>query len=96
MRKLLFDVTKPIEEKGGVVAIDALRTGTYDNRKFDFDVSRYLAIVEEIAMELRRENFRSVELSKSKESLKYFEYPVYSHGERVPAWKYKQTKPWRT
>jgi hypothetical protein len=68
LRKLLFDVTKPTEEKGGVVVVNALQnTSSYS---IDFEVSRYMAIVEEIGLELEHKNFRRVEIVRSREVLK--------------------------
>jgi hypothetical protein len=65
LRQLLFAVTKPIEEKNGVLVIAAPQRWYCHSNRFDFDVSRCLAIVEEIAKELRDTRLKRVEFAGS-------------------------------
>jgi hypothetical protein len=62
LRKLLVDVTKPVEEKGGIVVIQAQRVIHYQSHHCDFEVWRYLTIVDEMARELRNMNLERVEV----------------------------------
>jgi hypothetical protein len=62
LRKLMVDVTDPVERKGDVVVIEALGVERYQILRFDFDGARYLAIFNEIARELRSMNFERVEV----------------------------------
>jgi hypothetical protein len=62
LRKLLVDVTKPVEEKRGIVVIQAQRVIHYQSHRCYFEVWRYLTIVHKIARELRNMNLERVEV----------------------------------